>query len=211
MPSILLVAISLFLIFQFTSCREGYVQQNGQWSWVTYNENSGKNVHWIEGIDNESFQILDHKNFGADKNSVYYMGRKINQANPNSFIILSKGYYGYAKDDQHVFLDTEVIMHADPTSFSVLEFPYSKDKNDVYCGTVPMFLEKEEVKEFTVTNEDKLMAGMKSTEKLTNFLEFNPGYAWMLHEPFEFQWVITGGWGTGQTSSRKFQGLKEIK
>lgn len=205
------VIITLLCLIFFTSCKEGYRKQNGQWAWVTYNESSGKNIKWIEGIDHESFHVLEHKNYGADKNSVYYMGRKINQANPESFIILSRGSYDYAKDNRYVFLDTEVVLHADPISFEVLEFPYSKDKNDVYCGTVPMFLSKEEVEEFVVTNDDKLMAGMKSSEKLSNFLEFNSGYEWMLDEPFEIKWVITGGWGTGHTKTKNFQGLKIMK
>lgn len=210
MPSILLIAISLFILFQFTSCREGYVKQNGQWSWVTYNESSGKNVKWIDGIDQESFRVLNHKNFGADNHAVYYMGRKINQANPESFSILTDGHYGYAKDKNRVFLDTEVILHADPATFTVLEFPYGKDKNDIYCGTIPMFLPAHERDEFVVTNEDKLMAGMKSTEKLSNFIEFNPAYAWIQEEPIEVEWVITGSWGTGKTKNKKFQGWKEI-
>ncbi|MBK8080510.1 MAG: DKNYY domain-containing protein [Saprospiraceae bacterium] len=98
------------------------------------------------------------------------MAKKYNTHLPNGFVLLSDDEYGYSKDKQFVFFNNEVIINAAPATFEVIQFPYSKDKNDVYCGTVPMKLSSEEVLLYKVTNEDKLMAGMISTTKLSHFL-----------------------------------------
>lgn len=206
-PLIFLFIISIAL----WGCNTGYTRQNGQWVWATHDEYNGRRSIPIPGIDNKSFRVLDHENFGADKFSVYYKGRKINKANPEEFIILTKNDQGYAKDGNHVFLDTEVILKADPKTFEVLEFPYGRDKKDVYNGTLPMQLENAEVESFTVTNEDKMMAGSKSTMLVDYFIEFSPEYSWIKAYDPELKHVIMGSSGTGKTSKRKFKGLKEIK
>ena len=45
------------------------------------------------------------------------------------------------------------VIFANPESFKKLEFPYSKDKNHVFCGTIPLSLPISEVKEFEVTKD----------------------------------------------------------
>jgi hypothetical protein len=42
------------------------------------------------------------------------MGRKIKQAQPESFTMLTNNHFGYAKDNNHAFFETEVILKADP-------------------------------------------------------------------------------------------------
>jgi hypothetical protein len=108
-------------------------------------------------------------------------------------------------------LDTEVILKADPGTFEVLSFPYSRDKNDVYNGTIPMNLSKSEVAAFRVTNEDKVMGGGKTTTLLSEFLKFSPEYGWIDSMGLDVKWVITNSWGTGEALGKKFKGLKEIK
>lgn len=201
----------LLIVLWISSCQSGYKKQNGQWAWVTYDESAGKRVKWMEGIDNSSFRVLKNDNFGADNFSVFYQGIKIKQANPNGFVTLTDNTFGYAKDAQHVFLDIEVILKADPKSFEVLEFPYSRDKNDIYNGTLPMGLDKKEVEEFTVTNEDKMMAGSKTTSLLDYFIEYKPEYAWIKEYSPDTKFVIVGSSGTATTKSRKFKGLKELE
>lgn len=203
---ILIVAVLLF----FASCRDGgYRKQNGQWSWVTYDESAGKRVKWIEGIDNESFEVLSHKNFGADRYAVYYKGKKIKHADPATFTILTQNDHGYAKDQNHVFLDNEVIIEADPQTFTLLEFPFSRDGSRVFNGTLPLNMDAKEAATFRVTNEDKLMAGMKSTTQLAHFLEYNPEYEWIKSLSIDIENVITGEWGTGETAAGKFKGIRK--
>lgn len=210
--------ITLFLLLIFllltllSSCGTdtGYTRENGQWTWVTNDENYGRRSHWIEEIDQESFKVLKNKNFGADKDHVYFQGKKIKHASPSGFEILTDNKYAYSKDRQHVYFENEVVLRADPQTFEVLEFPYAKDKNDVYCGTLPMGLPSDEVSTFKATNEDKLMAGMISTTKLSHFLELYPRYQWITTLNVEIQNVITGDWGTGETNTRKFKGFEAV-
>ena len=211
MKTVLAIVLVLIILYFFKGCKTGYVKKNGDWSWVTIDEQNGKRLHWIEGIDQNSFVVLKNKNFAKDRDQVYFKGKKINHATPDGFELLSDDEYGYSKNHQYAFLNNEVIIGADPNSFVVLEFPYAKDKNDVYCGTIPMKLEPEEVKTFKATNDDKQMQGMISTTKLSHFLELNPHYQWITDQGVEIQHVITGEWGTGITVNRKFKGFKEVR
>ena len=206
---IVLVSVVLFFL---SSCETGYAKRGHNWVWVTQDEYFGKRDHWIEGIDSETFKVSkQNKNFGTDKNSAYFQGRKVNHATSDGFTPLTDNAYGYAKDKYRAFLDTEVILKADPNTFEVLEFPYSRDKNDVYNGTIPMNLDKNEVAAFKVTNEDKVMGGGKSTTLLSEFLRFSPEYAWIDSMGLDVKWVITDRWGTGEALGKKFKGYTRIQ
>lgn len=212
MKTVFLVTLVMLIVFVYSSCETGYVKKGHNWVWVTNDENFGSRDHWIEGIDMESFKVLkQNKNFATDKYSAYFRGRKISHATSDDFVPLTDDAYGYAKDNYRVFFDNEVILTADPETFEVLEFPYSRDKKDVYNGTLPMNLDKNDVGAFKVINDDKLMKGMKSTMLLSEFLNFNPEYQWIENLDIEVKWVIAGRWGTGEANGKKYKGLEEIK
>lgn len=212
MKTLIIIGFVCIIIFFFSSCETGYVKRGHNWVWVTQDEYFGKRDHWIQGIDNESFKVCkQNKNFGTDRNSAYFQGRKVIHATPDGFVPLTDDAYGYAKDNYRVFFDNDVILKADPKTFEVLEFPYSRDKNDIYNGTLPMNLDKSDVGEFKVINDDKLMKGTKSTMLLSEFLKFSPEYEWINNLDIEVKWVVTGPWGTGETKTKKFKGLKEVK
>ena len=212
MKSLIIIGIAFIIIFFISSCETGYAKKGKTWVWVTNDENFGSRDHWIEGIDSESFRVLkQNKCFAVDNHSAYFNGRKISYASPDGFIPLTDNAYGYAKDNYRVFFDNEVILIADPETFEVLEFPYSRDKNDVYNGTLPMNLGKNDIAEFKVINDDKWMKGTKSTMLLSEFLKFNPEYQWIESLDIEVKRVITGPYGTGESKTKKFKGLKEIK
>jgi hypothetical protein len=208
----IIIGIALIITSLISSCETGYVKKGHNWVWVTNDENFGSRDHWIEGIDLKSFKVLrQNKCFAIDKNSAYFKGRKISDATPDGFVPLTKNDYGYAKDNYRVFFDNEVILKADPKTFVVLEFPYSRDKNDIYNGTIPMNLDKKDQEEFTVINDDRWMKGTKSTMLLSEFLRFSPEYQWIKKLDIEVKWVITGPYGTGESKTKKFKGLKELK
>lgn len=207
---IIIVAV-IGVIFLFTSCSTGYVRSGNDWYWVTNDEQNGRREHVINGIDQATFIVLENECFARDKDRVYFKGKIINHASPEGFTCLTKDEYGYSKDHRYVFLDNEIIPGADPVTFELLSFPYSRDKNDVYCGNIPLLLEKDEIPYFTVTNEDKSMAGMKSTSGLAYFIEFNPRYKWLDSLAVKMDNAITGEWGTAKTKSRAFKGFYEIR
>ena len=92
-----------------------------------------------------------------------------------------------------------------------MDFSYSKDKNDIYCGTLPMKLPREEYLNFEVTEEDQLMSGMISTISKSHFLELNPSYAWIEKLVIYIENVIIGECGTAKSPHKKYRGFKEIK
>ena len=150
--SYFIITIAFFLLI---SCNSGYTKKEGKWVWISYDEAAGKRVNEIDKHDFETFKILGDENYAKDKNSVFYIGRIIKNADPKSFEVLNNGY---SKDLNNVFLDNETIIFADPKSFEQLEFPYSKDKNNIFCGTLPLEITANEVSEFIVTNENELMS-----------------------------------------------------
>ncbi|RAI88276.1 DKNYY domain-containing protein [Algoriphagus yeomjeoni] len=199
--ALIICAITLFI-----SCNSGYQKENGKWVWISYDEAVGKRVSQIDEHDFESFEILDNEYYAKDKNSVFHIRSKIENADPNSFELIGNGY---SKDKNRVFLDDEMVIFANPKSFQLLEFPYSKDDSYVFCGTLPLNLEISEVKEFQVTNTGELMSGTKSSVLLSHFVEFNPEYKWV--DTLKINGIIVGEWATGETKNKKFKGFKEIK
>lgn len=201
--------LTLFIITItfMTSCQSGYKKENGKWVWISYDEAVGKRSTEIEFADFETFKILENKNYAVDKRNVYYMTRLIKNANPKTFTILTDN--GYTKDDQKVFLEWTEIIFADPQTFEILSFPYSKDKDDVFCGTLPLKLSGEETVEFKVTNDDKLMSEMRSTILKSHFVEQNLDYKWL--DTLDVDAIIVGEFATGETKKRRFNGYREKK
>lgn len=207
--AIILVVLALLYLL-FSGSKTGYINKNGSWYWVTIDEYNGKREHLVLEADFASFEVLNCKQFAKDGNHVFYEGKIIKKAKAPTVKIIGDSKSNYLADDQHVFFRTEIIVNADPATFEVLEFPYSRDKNDVYCGTIPMMLAKEYVSTFKVTNSDPLMKGMISTIKLSHFLEFNPRYEWITQSNPDIEYAITGEWGTGEALNKKFKGLNEV-
>ncbi|MEZ5043238.1 MAG: DKNYY domain-containing protein [Saprospiraceae bacterium] len=201
------IGIVFSLFITLVSCDAGYKKENGTWVWVSYDEGAGRRVNPINLYSEKSFTVLRNKDYAKDKQAVFYKGGEIKGADPKTFEVINKG--GYSKDEHNIFLDREKVIFANPNSFQLLEFPYAKDEDNVFCGTIPMKLSREEVQEFKVTNEDKLMAGMKTSTILSHFIELNPEYNWL--DTFGMVVVITGEWGTGETNTRKFKGFQEIE
>ena len=203
----LLAILTLTCLF-LASCNSGYQKENGEWAWVSYDEAAGKRVAKIDPVDDSSFQVIKgYKEYAKDKNSVFYIGRIIEDADPNTFSVLNKK--GYSIDQKNVFLTWEKVIFADPQSFQLIEAPYSKDADHVFCGTIPLSLPKKEVEEFKVENDDELMSGSISSISLSHFIKQNPSYKWL--DTLGVHGVIVGEWATGKTKNRKFRGFKEIK
>ncbi len=199
--------ILLLTIITLTSCQTGYKKVDGKWVWISYDEAVGKRITEIESADVETFKVLSNNNYAVDKNNVYYMTRPIKNANPKTFSILNTD--GYTKDDKRVFLDWDEIIFADPTSFELLTLPYSKDKTNIFCGTIPIRIPIDEIDEFKVTNTDKLMSSTRSTILKRHFVETNPDFAWI--DTLNIDGVIIYEFATAETNKRKYKGHKQIK
>ena len=85
-----------------------------------------------------SFQVLDYQ-FAKDANNAFYLGKKINGADPAGFELLGNGY---SKDAQHVFFESGQVAGADPQTFVLFKenenslgtTVYARDKNGIYIN-----------------------------------------------------------------------------
>lgn len=124
----------------------GYVYENDTWNYITYDMAVGRRVKPID-TDKDEFEVLENEKFAKDRNNVYLMGNEIEDADPETFqIVTDDGYMRYAKDKSFVYIYLEdggimKVFGADPETFEVLEYPYSKDKNDAYNGCLPLYVD----------------------------------------------------------------------
>ena len=115
----------------------------------------------LKNIDKQTFQLIGGK-YSKDKNSVYYIGKKIAEVNPKNFKVLKdyiftdgKNVYLYGEKEEEIDLQTlkffddnssyffdknniyfqgDKLENADFKSFKIMELNFSKDKNNVYAG-----------------------------------------------------------------------------
>ena len=170
----IIAVIALFVLPIFSACNSkygsGYVFENGTWNYVSYDKAVGRRVDPID-VDKDEFQKLKYKDFARDNENVYFKSRKIEGSDPDTFEVISTAdRRSYAKDKNNVYIyfkndwDVYKIINADPGTFEVLEFPYAKDKNDAYNGTLPLFVD--DVSKFEVIEG----AGMSTSTSAEYFL-----------------------------------------
>ncbi|MFH1533577.1 MAG: DKNYY domain-containing protein [Nitrospirota bacterium] len=93
-------------------------------------------VNRIEEADPVTFEVLVEDSssmyqYAIDKNHLYLRDRIIENANANTFAVLENGY---SRDHKSVFWEEIQIVGADPESFKIIDFPFSKDENHVFNG-----------------------------------------------------------------------------
>ena len=80
----------------------------------------------VDGADVASFivdnSIEDVYCIGRDKANIYINGEAINQADPDTWQLLDRGY---SKDAHRVFYHVHIVEGADPTSFEVYDYGHS--------------------------------------------------------------------------------------
>jgi hypothetical protein len=84
-------------------------------SHVFYYEYTVGNGFVVKGADVGSFDVLNYE-FAKDSRSVFFMGRKVKGAKPESTIILSQGY---CISNSQVFYGNNVVPEAHAESFEV--------------------------------------------------------------------------------------------
>lgn len=110
----------------------------------------------LQGANAGAFHLIDDL-YAKDRDSVYYLDQLLKDADAISFLALKDRYahdkYGayhqgakilgvdpsfeylndsYAKDENHVYWDKEIIDDADSKTFEYVDCGYAKDKNSVY-------------------------------------------------------------------------------
>ena len=112
----------------------GYQKSSGHWSYVAMTGNGPKATNL--GADSESFVVFAPHGYAKDKQTVWYSGQRIRDADAASFGALPEQSFG--RDHSHVFIRGYVIPGADPDTFAVIRGPYGRDKSSLFCGNVKM-------------------------------------------------------------------------
>ncbi len=126
----------------------------------------------ITGADPNTFRILEIKGYySCDKNSVYYLGKKLKKLNIEKLKILNHQFIcddkivfyenikldlnakdcillteNFIKDKNKVYYEKTLIKNADAESFEVINNWFQKDKNRLFHLTVPLKLNPNTVK-----------------------------------------------------------------
>ncbi len=94
--------------------------------------------HKLEGIDPESFQVLDDNSYFKDKNNVFYYNDtpeepvKLENADPETFEVLD-GYEFYSRDKKHCYKDGEIV---DNSECDVVSLYYNIYIKEILYGAV---------------------------------------------------------------------------
>ncbi|UNM97150.1 DKNYY domain-containing protein [Ignatzschineria rhizosphaerae] len=88
-------------------------------------------IHYFRVSDASNFTTLG-KGYAIVGEKIYYKGREIQGASPQSFRVMNDLY---SKDDDQVYYQGVAILLADPHSFELLPENYSKDQQHVYFET----------------------------------------------------------------------------
>jgi hypothetical protein len=120
--------------FLFIFRHEGYKVKDSKVFFVDWNAGRGMKEILLNA-DAKTFKDLGG-NYAKDKTRVFFAGRVIESADPESFLQIqvdtSKVENVFSKDKNYVFQYEHILKHADPQTFVTLAHGYTKDKNYVY-------------------------------------------------------------------------------
>ena len=106
----------------------------------------------------------------------------------------------YSKDKNHVYFESSIVINADPKTFKILDFPYSRDSKTVFCGTLP--LKVSDIESFKVTEPSTSI----STTLASEFIKQEPEYSWI--DPIKYKNVVYSE-GKAESKNEKFEGFKK--
>ncbi|QDV79691.1 DKNYY domain-containing protein [Botrimarina mediterranea] len=133
--------LPLFALLLVTGCDSGYQKINGKWNYVVINAAVGRQVHPINA-DVGTFEVLSDPSYAKDSKNVYVNGRPFVEADASTFEL--RGRDGFAIDKHHAYFLQRIISGADLGSFRLLTFPYARDDEHIYCGSLRIPVESVE-------------------------------------------------------------------
>jgi len=147
-----LVSISLvsLAVIGLSGCGDGFKVENGRVAYESWNESQGKVTNYGEDADPRTFQPLDHdKNaraiYARDARHVFMLIHTrpvtVEAADPASFTIFTIDGV-YAKDNNRVYYWGVELKGADPSTFRVLQTPFSRDSKRAFVVTTEIPVHK---------------------------------------------------------------------
>lgn len=113
-------------------------------------------------VEGDYYRDKDSMYLYLDNNSRYIGFAKLENLNPENFILISNT--AYARDDKNIYIYDSYIKEADVKSFEILQYPYSKDKNNVYYYSIKL--------ENVNSNTFKLLGAGYSRDKNNIYYKF---------------------------------------
>ena len=186
------------LIILLSSCgyNSTYEKTNAGWSYISYDEGAGKRTIDLN-VDNKTFITIDD-DYAKDKDKVFYQGRHIELALPQSFQVLTEGY---SKDIENVYLFNYPIINANPDAFAVLGGLFSKDNENIYCGTIPFL--SGEISSFEILEKNPSKTVIKTSE----FLKKNPQYSFIDESKYK---VVVYSNSISSLHGKRYKGISEL-
>jgi len=111
------------------------------------NAGAGKILRRLTGVDTTTFMAIEQPRdaralYSVDAKHVYvaelYRVQKLLNADGSSFELLTPNSGAFSRDSRHVFFFGVALEGADPNSFQVLSYPFGKDSQNAYAGTIPI-------------------------------------------------------------------------
>ncbi|NOZ41039.1 MAG: hypothetical protein GXP24_12565 [Planctomycetes bacterium] len=111
------------------------------------NAGAGKILRRLTDADATTFMAIEQPKdaralYAVDAKRVYvaelYHVQKLLNADGSSFELLTPNSGAFSRDSQHVFFFGVALEGADPNSFQVLNYPFGKDSQNAYAGTIPI-------------------------------------------------------------------------
>ncbi len=84
----------------------------------------------------EKYHILGYSAYSSDESNVYYNCNPLSIADAETFEIIGNGKENLAKDIHYVYSRGEIIINADPLTYTYMgHWAIGKDKDNVYFDT----------------------------------------------------------------------------
>ncbi|MFA7325176.1 MAG: DKNYY domain-containing protein [Candidatus Kapaibacterium sp.] len=187
----------LLMLLTLTSCQNGYEKIDDNWYYITFDEGAGKRENQLYA-HLPTFKVLDNSDYAKDKDSVYFEGRIIKGAHSASFRTI--GNTIYSLDKKNVYIYWYKIPNADPNSFEILETPYSKDKNRIFCGNISLKISK--VEKFELLNFDGY--------SIMDTSVFNKRFSNLILDRFEIETIVYSD-ANALINGKRYKGIELIE
>jgi hypothetical protein len=207
-PSSSLLLTCVFLAL--TGCDRGYTKKGEKWTYIVINEAVGKEVRELD-VDPHSFVVFPDSEYAKDNKHAFHCGRQLEGVDGATFELL--GELGFSKDARQVFYRNHVIVGADPGSFRLLEFPYARDDDHVYCGSLRMVIENADKFRVLSNGDPSTTSYFHSTEDLVKHFgeQYSEHVVLWAAEKQNHQFVVASSFsGEATDGTWNYEGPKRI-
>lgn len=125
----------IYVLFAVLSgCSAGYQNDGNAVYYVHWNEADGEIKNKLDA-DPKSFKVLKYSRYAKDKQTVYYEGKVVQDADAPTFEPI---YEWFAKDKNRGYDEEHPIASSKGQTFSVIDGYYTTDGTNIFLDTLPL-------------------------------------------------------------------------